>query len=323
MHVLKTSRRSFLAGAGLAAGTLAMPAISTTAAMAQDTAMPADTPDRGLTRRIQLGDFTVLTLSDGMRPGDGPHPIFGQDQSPEAVAELMRENFLPETSFVNGFTPTLVDTGSEVVLFDTGFGAGGRANGMGRLRDLLGQQGYAPEAIDVVVLTHLHGDHIGGLWEGDAPAFPNARYVTGQAEYDHWSSLGESGQNVMNAVSPLADRMSFIGDNEDVVSGITGLAAFGHTPGHMIFHIESGSDRLMLTADTANHYVASLQRPDWHVQFDADKQAAAQTRRTVFGMIAADRIPFVGYHMPFPALGYIEEHGEGFRYVPASYQFDV
>jgi glyoxylase-like metal-dependent hydrolase (beta-lactamase superfamily II) len=90
-----------------------------------------------------------------------------------------------------------------------------------------------------------------------------------------------------------------------------------------VFHIESEGQRLMLTADTANHFVASLQRPDWHVGFDADKEAAAATRRELFGMIAADRIPFIGYHMPFPAIGYVEEHGEGFRFVPVSYQFDV
>lgn len=76
----------------------------------------------------------------------------------------------------------------------------------------------------------------------------------------------------------------------------------------------------MITADTANHYVWSLQRPDWEVRFDADKAQAAATRKQVFGMIAADRIPFIGYHMPFPGVGYVEAMGEGFRYVPASYQ---
>ncbi|WP_127145690.1 MBL fold metallo-hydrolase [Pelagibacterium montanilacus] len=320
MSRFTTSRRGFFAGAGLAASSLVLPASTMATASAQE-AEASDMPDQGLVRRIGLGGFTILTVSDGMRPGDGPHPTFGEDQDPEAVAELMAENFLPETRFVNGFTPTLIDTGNEVILFDTGMGANGRANGMGRLRGLLEQAGYAPDSIDTVVLTHLHPDHIGGLWEGEEPAFPEADYVIGQAEYDHWSA--EGAENVMNAVGPLAERTRFIGDGEDVVSGITGMAAFGHTPGHMIFHIESDGERLALTADTANHYVASLQRPDWHVAFDADKEAAAQTRRQVFGMIAADRIPFIGYHMPFPALGYVEEFGDGFRYVPATYQFDV
>jgi glyoxylase-like metal-dependent hydrolase (beta-lactamase superfamily II) len=97
-------------------------------------------------------------------------------------------------------------------------------------------------------------------------------------------------------------------------SGITAMAAFGHTPGHMIYSLESGGRKLMLTADTANHFVLSLERPDWEVRFDMDKSGAAATRKTVFDMIAADRLAFVGYHMPFPSVGYIEKAGEGYRY---------
>jgi glyoxylase-like metal-dependent hydrolase (beta-lactamase superfamily II) len=80
---------------------------------------------------------------------------------------------------------------------------------------------------------------------------------------------------------------------------------------------------LVLTADTANHYVLSLQRPDWEVRFDADKAAAAKTRRSVFGMLAADKVPFLGYHMPFPAVGFVEPKDDGFRFVPASFQLDL
>jgi glyoxylase-like metal-dependent hydrolase (beta-lactamase superfamily II) len=88
----------------------------------------------------------------------------------------------------------------------------------------------------------------------------------------------------------------------------------------MAFMIESNGQRLALTADAANHYIWSLAHPDWEVRFDADKAAAAAVRKSLFGMLAADKIPFIGYHMPFPALGYVESAGSGFRYVPASYQ---
>ena len=88
----------------------------------------------------------------------------------------------------------------------------------------------------------------------------------------------------------------------------------------MVYHVESDGQRLMITADTANHYVWSLQKPDWEVRFDADKPAAAAVRKQVFGMIAADRIPFIGYHMPFPGTGFVEAKDDGFRFVPASYQ---
>jgi glyoxylase-like metal-dependent hydrolase (beta-lactamase superfamily II) len=280
--------------------------------------------------RFTLGDFEVTTLLDGLRPGDGPYPAFGENQSAEAVAALMRENLLPSDRFVNGFTPTLINTGTDLILFDTGLGAGARANGMGQLPSRLHASGYEPENVSVVVITHMHGDHIGGLMEEGAPTFPNARYVMGQAEFDFWAAPERlSGPAEGNAravaanVTPLADRTSFVNDGGEVVSGIRAMAAPGHTPGHMIFTVESAGKRLVLTADTANHYVASLRQPDWHVRFDADKAMGAATRRKVFDMIATDRLPFIGYHMPFPALGYVEKIATGYRYVPETYQFDL
>ncbi|MGL4404265.1 MAG: MBL fold metallo-hydrolase, partial [Notoacmeibacter sp.] len=90
-----------------------------------------------------------------------------------------------------------------------------------------------------------------------------------------------------------------------------------------IYRIESEGRQLVLTADTANHFVLSLQRPDWEVRFDMDKAAAAASRKSVFDMIATDRLPFVGYHMPFPAVGYVEKAAEGYRFVPETYQLDI
>lgn len=105
-----------------------------------------------------------------------------------------------------------------------------------------------------------------------------------------------------------------------MAGGITAMATHGHTPGHMANVLESDGQRLALIAAAANHHVWSLARPDWEVRFDMDKAAAAAPRRRLFGMLAADRIPFIGYHMPFPAIGFVEARGEGFHYVPASYQ---
>lgn len=263
--------------------------------------------------RFKLGSFELTTLLAGTRTGDTPQETFGTNASPEEFAALSAANFIPADKSQSFFTPTLINTGAELVLFDTGLAAEGTLGAMSAA-------GISPDMVDVVVLTHMHGDHIGGLMgaDGVTPTFANARYVTGGVEHNHWSSAANEGFD--KNVRPLNDKITFLDDGGSVTGGITAMAAFGHSPGHMVYQAESDGQRLMITADTANHYVWSLQKPDWEVRFDADKSAAAAVRKQVFGMIAADRIPFIGYHMPFPGIGFVEPMGDGFRYVPATYQ---
>lgn len=267
-----------------------------------------------LFNRFRLGGFEVTTLLAGSRLLDNPHGTFGLNATEEDFAALSQANFLPTDRSRNFFTPVLVNTGDDLVLFDTGLDPQG-------ITAALKAAGVTNEQIDVVVLTHMHGDHIGGLMGDEGPTFPYARYVTGTVEHAHWSAAENAGFD--KAVKPLNARMTFLDDGGEVTRGIHALAAFGHTPGHMAYHLESDGAQLMLTADTANHYVWSLARPDWEVRFDMDKPTAAATRKRIFGQLAADRIPFVGYHMPFPGLGYVEAAGDGFRYVPASYQLTL
>ncbi|WP_426228992.1 MBL fold metallo-hydrolase [Pararhizobium sp. DWP3-4] len=314
-----------------AAGALAAPFVMTRAAFAQSEPK-ADTMKipAGRTSSFKLGTFGVTVISDGLRIGEKPEETFGTDQTPQAVGDLLKANFLPTDKFVNGFSPTLIDTGKDVILFDTGMGEGGRQAGAGHLLEGISAAGYTADQVSIVVITHMHGDHIGGLMEGGAPAFKNARYVAGQAEFDFWKDEARVGtpaegghKGVLKNVVPLAEKMTFIADGAEVVPGITSMAAFGHSPGHMVFKVESEGKGLVLTADTANHFVLSLQRPDWEVKFDMDKAKAAASRKKVFDMVAADRLPFVGYHMPFPAVGFIEKFEQGYRFVPETYQFET
>lgn len=327
MTQFTASRRTvFKLGAAAAAG-VAAPQIMVRAAQAE-VPMAATMP--AAFKRFKLGSFEVTVLSDGFRMADKPQSIFGTDQSVDTVEALLTDNYLPVDKMQFAFSPTLVNTGDDLILFDTGNGEGGRSGGVGQTMANLKASGYEPGQVTVVVLTHMHPDHIGGLMEGGSPAFPNARYVTAQPEYDFWASddrMGTPAERVHTMVkanvAPLAEKMSFVDAGAEVASGVTAMAAFGHTPGHMIYNLQSGSRRVVVTSDTANHFVLSLQRPDWEVRFDLDKVAAAKTRRDVFGALASDRVPFIGYHMPFPSVGYVEAVGTGFRYIPETYQLDL
>ncbi|GIT92502.1 MBL fold hydrolase [Jannaschia pagri] len=293
-------------------------ALTATAALPLAAALPvaAAAPKQGPVlqniRRFALGDLEVTTLlaNTVTNPAD-PQTIFGMNVDAETFREVSEAAHIPSDVNQFFFTPTLVNTGESLVLFDTGQSGDGIAS-------VLEAAGYATDDVDTVVITHMHGDHIGGLMRNGAPTFANASYMTGRAEYDAWAA--REAENFQANVVPLAKKMTFLEDGQDAAPGITAVAAFGHTPGHMNYRLSSGDNSLLIAADLANHYVWSLAHPDWEVRFDMDKEAAAATRRAVLGMLAAEKMPMIGYHMPFPAVGYVDTRGDGFHWVPESYQ---
>jgi len=265
-------------------------------------------------RRIVLGDFEVTTLLAGTMPREDPHSIFGLDVDEAAFRQVARDALLPVDVAQFFFTPTLVNTGEALVLFDTGLDPAS-------ITSALKAAGYSADQVDIVVLTHMHGDHIGGLRSDGGATFTNARYIAGTAEYDHWAAAGN--ETFDAKMRPLAEQTTMIAAGDDAAPGITAVEAFGHTPGHMAYRIESAGKTLLIAADFANHPVFSLEQPDWEVKFDMDKPAAAATRRKLLDMLVAERMPFIGYHMPFPAMGYVEARGGGYGYVPESYQLRI
>ena len=306
------------AGAALAATTFGMSA-------------QAAAPMLGVLRpqvyRFKLGSFEVTNILDGFVQNASLHPTFGGDQPAEAVAALARANGVP-TSFDHHYVPTLVNTGKALVLFDTG-NPRGRSPTTGKLVENLALAGYKPEQVDVVVITHGHPDHIGGLSDGDKPTYPNARYVFGEVEFDFWrkgivreARKGNLGLFKKIAI-PLGDKATFLKPDGEVVPGIRAVNAYGHSPGMLAYHVESDGQRLLIWGDVANQYVVSIQRPEWSTGFDDIKDAAIATRKRILDMVAADKVAVAGFHMPFPSLGWVERSGEGFRWVPATYQFNL
>jgi glyoxylase-like metal-dependent hydrolase (beta-lactamase superfamily II) len=283
---------------------------------------------RSQVHRFKVGNFEVTNILDGFRIADGPHPIFGNNQTPETVQAYAKQFGLSPTKLETVFVNTVVNTGKELVLFDTGNGKG-RMPTAGNLLEGLAAAGYKPEQIDVVVVTHGHPDHIGGLMAGGKPNFPNARYVFGTVEFDYWKK-GDVGdarkanrEQFMTVAAPHAEKATFLKGEGEVVPGIRAVEVFGHTPGMLGFHIESEGRRVLNWADVANNSVFAIQQPDWHVFFDADKAAGAATRRRVFDMVSNEKLAVIGYHMPFPALGYVEKVGTGYRWLPVNSQFHI
>lgn len=305
MFRTKTSRRAAILMGG------AMPVMMALPAFGQSASPPGQPQGRAHT--IKLGAFEVTTILGGANTSPDPIATFGLGADPAEFQALAAANFIPADRSGGSFTPTLVRTPDALVLFDTGMFPENNAASMA-------QAGIAPQDVTHVVLTHMHGDHVGGLMQGSTPSFPNAELIVPKAENDYWAA--NANEAYTTQVAPLIGKARQIGDGDQVVAGITAEAAYGHTPGHTTYLVESDGQRLLITADSFNHYVFSVQRPDWHVRFDVDKDMGAATRTRVLARLAKERIPFIGYHMPFPALGFIAPNGEGsFRFVPATYQF--
>ena len=225
MSSLDLNRRRFLAGAGTTA------AVALVGAPGSEWgAAPMLGPVEPKVYRFELGGFEATMIADSNAFVDGPWPLIGGNAERSAVDELMTANLLPANKYQPGFTPMIVNTGKEVVIFDTGNGERGfvpRPKG-GWLAKQLEPAGFKPEQIDVVVLSHGHPDHVGGILENGKPLFPNARYATSAVDYDYWSGDRPTGDLAKQAalyrdhVVPMAEKTTFLNPGDEVVPGIRG-----------------------------------------------------------------------------------------------------
>jgi glyoxylase-like metal-dependent hydrolase (beta-lactamase superfamily II) len=278
--------------------------------------------------RVMLGDFEVTVLSDGTL-GLPPSQLFG-NVSPERMQKFLGDAFLkePVETSVNAF---LVNTGSKLVLIDTGTG-GLYGPKLGFMADNLKAAGYQPEQVDEIYITHMHGDHFGGLMNGDKIVFPNAVVRADQHDADYWSSkanldaapdhLKGAFLGVMKAIGAYSAAGKFKPFNGDtqLVPGIKAVAAYGHTAGHTIYVVESGGQKLVLWGDLM--HVAAVQFPDpaAFVKFDTDTKAATAQRELAFADAAANGYWVGAAHLSFPGIGHLRANsGGGYTFVPVNY----
>lgn len=307
------SRRHLLAAPAVIGAAGALPARA--AAPLQGASPPA--------HRFRIGETEVTALGDGVLPiGAGEFPAAKDPREVEAVLALSGRAPGPIPTWVNAY---LVNTGERLILVDTGTGgpAPELGGGLGRLPANLAAAGVDPKAVDLVVLTHVHPDHAGGLSPGGSPAFPNAEVVLLEAEHGFWTDEGVLSRapaemrpffDIARAsLRPYAARTRRVGPGE-VARGVSLEAAPGHTPGHALVRIASGKDQLLILGDLVHAAALQFERPDWSIAFDVDQAEAARTRRRVLDMAAADRLLVAGMHLPFPGLGRVARRGQAYAY---------
>ncbi|MEZ5849557.1 MAG: MBL fold metallo-hydrolase [Hyphomicrobiaceae bacterium] len=271
--------------------------------------------------RFNHGKMQVTMVSDGPLPLGEPSGAF-LGATKDEIAKMLTDNFLSPTNVVLEQNSPVVNTGSNLILFDTGMGTQKMFGPTtGRLMRSLAEAGINPAQIDSLVITHGHIDHIGGMVDAkNRRLFPNATVYISQADFDFWTDDKDPKKNkafVAHArknLLPYRDRIKFIKDGQEILPGVTAMAAPGHTVGHMIFMLSSEGKDACFIGDLTHHQVLLVERPRLEFAYDTDPKQSAQTRVKYLTMLAEKKIPIMAYHFPWPGMGYLARNGEGFRY---------
>jgi glyoxylase-like metal-dependent hydrolase (beta-lactamase superfamily II) len=255
----------------------------------------------------KVGSFEVWTLVENRREGGIPSVLIGADKA-------ALDRYFPKGTSTSETNTFLIRGGGKIILVDTGFGT--------TLFDSMKTLGVSPDSVDAVLLTHMHGDHIGGLQKDGKALFSKAKIYLAQQERDFWTKT-QVNQGAVAALAPYGSRVETFLPGElgariaELLPGITPIAAFGHTPGHTLFMVESNSQKLLIWGDLMHAELIQFPRPDISVTYDTDPAAAAESRKKVLAYTAANNIPIAGMHLAYPAIGRVSAEGNGYKLMPA------
>lgn len=280
--------------------------------------------------RFNIGGFEATALSDGpLHLGEPQSNVFA-GVGKEDFTKALADNFLPTDNVKLEQNVLLVNTGERLVMFDTGTGWQKLMGpDTGRLLANLKAAGIDPKDIDAIAVTHAHPDHCWGLLgENGAVNFPNAQIYMAQADFDFWTDEAKLSVDAIKAfvdgtrkqLLPNRERIVFFKDGQEFLPGIQAMAAPGHTVGHTVFMITSQGKTLCNAGDIAHHHILAPERPRLEFAYDTDGRQAVASRLKVFDMLAAQRIPLLAYHFPWPGLGHLAKRGDAYRYYPTPMQ---
>lgn len=316
------TRREIVVSAGVAGAVLGAPG----RVVFFPSAIAEEALEKGF-HAFKLGDIVVTTVFDGVWEKDHD-PSFIKNANVDETKAALKAAGLNDTKVVIPFTVTVVQMGGKTIMFDAGTG--------GQLSPLAGKLGANMQAagidrtsISTIIVTHFHPDHIFGLMEKDtnAQVYPNAEIIVPEAEMKFWndasvfSRLPEAFHGLakrIQATLPGWKNVRQIASGAEVMPGIRAVAAFGHTPGHTVFMVGSGTPPLMVLADTTNIPQLFARHPNWHAAFDADPVAAEANRRKLFDRVVAEKAIMTGYHYGVPGAGTMQKDGDGYAFVPVA-----
>ena len=289
----------------------------------------------GNSYHFKIGNFKCLAIKDGdhtYAPPTFPPPaimLFSNAPADQLDVALNNHTIKPEEwmAWKSPYISLLIDTGEQLVLVDTGAGKIGPETG--NLIKVLQDEGVEPGDIDMVILTHAHPDHIGGITMEDGElAFPNARFLMSKVEWDFWT-LGEAEatldgkmKEVLLSVTrknlpPIADIVELIEGDKVIIPGIRCISAPGHTPGHMALLITSEEEQLLHMVDTVLHPV-HLEHPEWHSIFDNNPAQVITSRNYLLDLATTINPLVLAFHFPFPGLGHMVNNGKFCEWKPIS-----